>query len=146
MQSKQYHIDGLRSTLASVQDQLAAKDAAIARLRNDLDATSEQVRDVSARSERHERKLQEKLAHHKEKERVLASDLEHLHRYVGKREVEVVKLADTLIDREVALAEMSPMLDATRRTNKLLQLRQEREEAERLEALARFRAKQSLKY
>ena len=58
----------------------------------------------------------------------------------------MVKLADTLADRETTLAEMSPILESTRRANKLLQLRQEREEAERLEALARFRAKQSLKY
>ena len=105
-----------------------------------------QVRGHVARADRHERRLQDKLAHHKEKERTLASDLEHLHRYVGKREMEVIKLADTLADRDVTLAAMSPVLDATRRTNKLLQLRQEREEAERLEALARFRATQSLKY
>ena len=146
VQQKSNHIDGLRNTLAIVQEQLSHKDAAIARLQAELAAKSAELSEVTERADRHERKLQDKLSYHKEKERTLASDLEHLHRYVGKREVEVIKLADTLADRETTLLEMSPILESTRRANKLLQLRQEREEAERLEALARFRAKQSLKY
>ena len=86
---KNSHIDGLRNTLAVVQEQLSQKDASIARLQADLATKEEQLLNVSQRAERHERKLQDKLAYHKEKEQLLAEDLHHLHRYVGRREVEV---------------------------------------------------------
>jgi hypothetical protein len=146
LQQKNHHIEGLRNTLALVQEQLTAKDSTIARLQAELAGTSSELLSASQKADKHERRLQEKLAIAKEKEKLLTSDLEHLHRYVGKREVEVLQLADRLDEREMTLAEMSPILESTRRANKLLQLRQEREEAERLEALAKFRAKQSLKY
>jgi hypothetical protein len=143
---KSNHIEGLRNTIAVLQEQLANKDAANARLQVDLAAKIEESAILTHRVERHDRKYSEKLAVAKEKERILAADLKHLHSYVGKRELEAMELAERLEDRELTLAEMSPMLAASRRTNKLLSLRQDREEAERLEALARYRAKQSLKF
>jgi chromosome segregation ATPase len=146
LQQKSQHIEGLRNTLALIQEQLTAKDSTIARLQADLAHSNSELLSASQKAERHERRLQDKLSVAKEKEKILSTDLEHLHRYVGKREVEVLQLADRLDEREMTLAEMSPILESTRRANKLLQLRQEREEAERLEALAKFRAKQSLKY
>jgi hypothetical protein len=143
---KAAHIEGLRNTIIALQEQLAAKDSATARIQLELAGKMEEVASLSQRVERHDRKYSEKLAVAKEKERILAADLKHLHNYVGKRELEALELAERLEDRETTLAEMSPALAASRRANKLLQVRQEREEAERLEALARYRAKHALKY
>ena len=145
IQQKNNHIDGLRHTIAVLQEQLAAKETANARIFIELAAKKDEAATIAQKAERTERHLEEKLTHYKDRQRLLASDLKHMHQYVGKREVEVLDLAEKLEDREATLAEMSPILAASRRTNKLLQLRQEREEAERLEALARYRARHSFK-
>lgn len=137
---KAEEVESMRSTINILHQQLSEKDSQLAALQGDLGKSELDRIELRQRVADTERSLEGRLASAKAKEKLLATDLKQLQRYLGKREKEVIELADELDTRDSALASLS----ASRRLSKYLARKSEREEAERLEILARHRARRAM--
>eukprot|EP00053_Salpingoeca_punica_P023739 m.218133 g.218133 ORF g.218133 m.218133 type:complete len:356 (-) comp55857_c0_seq1:334-1401(-) len=139
----QSQVDLLRLELRRRDEEIARLDQEVALLNQERSLTRDELYHSSQRltsQQQHEAALAAKLKAHKEREKILARDLKSLHRYVGKRELEVLDLAEQLEHSRAETTE--PVRRGTLWTQ---DSERERGESERLEELARSQLRKSIK-
>jgi DNA repair exonuclease SbcCD ATPase subunit len=136
LRSRDAQIEDLRHTASILNDEIRARDRHVTELKEEKIRLEVELGEGSKLSSKQARVLESRLEEARYREKVLAKDLKRLHKYVSKRELEVLDLADRLSaeDEEKQL----------KRDRAYQRLKKEREEAERLEALARARIRRRL--
>ena len=137
LQDRHREVETLLSARALAREEALSRDELIAQVSREKAVAESTAADAVAQRERTERTLKAELELAKQREHDLGENLQHLHRYVGTRETEVLQLSRKLDDRTRKLRVMTPGMKTLRRENKRLQEERDHEELARLRLLAR---------